>query len=145
MPDALKSVLVDAGPLIAAAVKRDRYHCSAVKWFREHRQVTLITTLPALTEACHALSPAAQCKLLHSVHAGTLRLCPIDEPDTARAAELIERYRELPMDFADASIVVASEKLGIADVVSVDHKDFDIYRSSKGRSFRNRLPRLSSK
>jgi predicted nucleic acid-binding protein len=91
VPDILGSVLVDAGPLIAAAVKRDRYHRSAVEWFRDHPRVALITTL---------------------------------------------------MDFADASIVVASEKLGIADVLSVDHDDFDVYRSTKGRPFHNWFPRL---
>jgi predicted nucleic acid-binding protein len=143
VPDILGSVLVDAGPLIAAAVKRDRYHRSAVEWFRDHPQVALITTLPALTEACHALIPVAQSKLLRTIHAGTLRLCPIDEADAARAAELIERYRELPMDFADASIIIASEKLGIVDVLSVDHDDFDVYRSTKGRPFHNWFPRLS--
>lgn len=138
-------MLVDAGPLIAAAVKRDRYHRIAVNWFRSHRAVPLFTTLPALTEACHALPDLAQARLLRQVEAGTLRLCPIDESDMGRVAELIERYRDRPMDLADASMLVAADKLGIADVISVDHSDFEIYRTLKGHFLRNHLPRAGSR
>lgn len=135
-------MLVDAGPLIAAAVKRDRYHRVAVNWFRSHRAALLFTTLPALTEACHALPEQAQVKLLRQVEAGTLRLCPIEESDMGRLAELIERYHDRPMDLADASVLIAAEKLGVTDVLSVDHADFDTYRTSKGHFLRNWLPRI---
>ena len=142
MPDIVKSVLVDAGPLIAVSAKRDRYHRLVVAWFREHRETLLFTTLPALTEACHALPEIAQVTLLRRVPAGTLRLCPIEEVDIGRMADLVERYRDRPMDMADASVLVAAEKLGIVDVLSVDHSDFDIYRTAKGHALHNWLPRL---
>lgn len=138
----LKSVLVDAGPLIAAAARRDRYHRAAVNWFRANRAALLFTTLPALTEACHALPNYAQVRLLRQIQAGTLRLCPIEEVDAGRMAELIERYQDLPMDLADASVLVAAEKLGITEVLSVDHSDFEVYRTAKGHPLRNLLPRV---
>lgn len=141
----LKNALVDAGPLIAAAVKRDKYHRVATRWFRSHRTTLLFTTLPALAEACHALKPALQAALLRSIDAGTIRICPIEETDMAHAADLIERYHDRPMDFADATLVIAAEKLGITDIASVDHADFDIYRTAAGRSFHNHLPRISGR
>lgn len=143
MPAIVKSVVVDAGPLIAVSVRRDQYHRLVVTWFREHREVLLFTTLPALTEACHALPEPAQVELLRRVPAGTLRLCPIEEADMGRMADLMQPYRDRPMDMADASVLIAAEKLGIVDVLSVDHSDFEIYRTSKGRVLHNWLPRIS--
>ena len=141
MPASLRSVIVDAGPLIAAAVKRDRYHRASVGWFRAHPSVLLFTTLPALTEACHILASHARTKLMRQVEAGTFKLCPIEDADVGRMANLMERYRDRPMDFADASMLIAAEKLGIKDVLSVDHADFEIYRTAKGHALRNWLPR----
>jgi predicted nucleic acid-binding protein len=45
----------------------------------------------------------------------------------SRIIELIQKYSDLPMDFADASLVLAAEKTGIRSIISID-SDFDVYR-----------------
>jgi uncharacterized protein len=47
-------------------------------------------------------------------------------------------YRDLPADFADASLVALAERRGIYDVISVDD-DFTVYSTAARRRFRNLL------
>lgn len=49
------------------------------------------------------------------------------------ALTLLERYRDRPMDIADASLVVVAERIGVAEILTVERADFDVYRTSKGR------------
>jgi predicted nucleic acid-binding protein len=51
----------------------------------------------------------------------------INQNDMPRIVELTEKYADLPMDFADATLVVTAEKTGIREIISLD-RDFDIYR-----------------
>ena len=44
----------------------------------------------------------------------------------------MQRYADIPMDFADASIVAAAEQLGTDKVFTLDHKHFGIYRIARG-------------
>lgn len=56
--------------------------------------------------------------------------------DLPRIAEVMEKYRDLPADFADASLVVLAERTGVTDIATID-KDFSIYRTKDKRQFRN--------
>jgi predicted nucleic acid-binding protein len=47
--------------------------------------------------------------------------------DMPRIVELIRKYADRPMDFADATLVTAAERTGIHEIISID-SDFDIYR-----------------
>jgi predicted nucleic acid-binding protein len=53
-----------------------------------------------------------------------------------RIAELTKKYSDLPMDFADATLVVAAEKSGIKEIISLD-RDFDVYRLPGREKIRN--------
>jgi predicted nucleic acid-binding protein len=52
-----------------------------------------------------------------------------------RCAELIERYKDVPVDFADATLVVLAEELGIGTVFTLDHRGFEAYRWRRTRRF----------
>jgi predicted nucleic acid-binding protein len=56
-----------------------------------------------------------------------LDLEEITQGDIPRIINLTKKYRDLPMDFADATLVVAAEKTGLREIISID-SDFDIYR-----------------
>ena len=47
--------------------------------------------------------------------------------DYTRIVELNERYADLPGDFADLTLVTLSERLDVAEILSLD-SDFDVYR-----------------
>ena len=53
--------------------------------------------------------------------------------------ELMERYCDLPMDFADASLVVLAEQLGHGRILTSDRQDFNIYRWNNNQLFKNLL------
>jgi predicted nucleic acid-binding protein len=63
------------------------------------------------------------------------------EPDNAlaHAAALMRRYRDLPMDLADASLVILAEQLGEGRILSTDLRDFAGYRWKNTRPFTNLL------
>jgi predicted nucleic acid-binding protein len=65
-----------------------------------------------------------------------VRIVDITQGDIARIVDLITQYSDLPMDFADATLVVASEKNGLFRVISID-SDFDIYRLPGKRLIEN--------
>jgi uncharacterized protein len=130
------SVLVDAGPLVALFDRNDRHHGRAVKFIAEHR-AHLITNLPVLTEATFLLqfSVEAQCDLLLWVH----RSFEVDQntaADLPRIAALLEKYSDMPADFADASLVALAERQNLSHVASVD-RDFAICRTLGKRAFMN--------
>jgi hypothetical protein len=58
--------------------------------------------------------------------------------DIKRIIALSEKYMDVPMDLADSSLIVASEKLGIKDILTID-SDYDIYRTIKKEPLNNLL------
>jgi predicted nucleic acid-binding protein len=95
---------------------------------------SLTTTVPVLTEAFHLLSPASRgsVALRDFVLGGGMSVRFLDDGGMARAFELMERYADQPMDLADASLVVAAERLGTRSVWTIDRRDFAIYRVRHG-------------
>lgn len=61
--------------------------------------------------------------------------------DLDLAVRLMERYADTPMDFADATLVVLSDVLGVQDILTLDRRGFSTYRTLEGRPFRLVLDR----
>jgi len=122
------AVLVDAGPLIALFDKDDAYHAKMVD-FIKGKGFRFITTTAVITEVAHMLdfSVQAQLAFFEWVTREGVELHTIEQSDMVRIVELTRKYSDRPMDFADATLVVAAEKRGIRQIVSID-SDFDIYR-----------------
>jgi uncharacterized protein len=134
----LRQVLIDSGPLFALFSRPDRWHLPVLAWLQANPEVRLVSTWPVLTEVCallaNRLGNHAALRCLAWVDQGGLQL---DSPELnslggVRAA--CERYADLP----DASIAEAAQRLGIAEVLSID-ADFDIYRDARGRRLKNLL------
>jgi predicted nucleic acid-binding protein len=131
------NALIDAGPLIALFDRDDKYH-AGTRELLARTKATLVTTWPVVTETWHMLdfSSDAQLDFLQWVFRGGARLHPQSELDLERIIALTKRYRDRPMDLADASLVAASERLGVLQIISLD-RDFDIYRSGDKKRFEN--------
>ncbi|MFN8523622.1 MAG: PIN domain-containing protein [Chloroflexota bacterium] len=65
---------------------------------------------------------------------GALEVAELSANDTLLVSRLMERYRDLPMDLADASLVALAERTGVTQVPTLD-RDFHVYRLSRGRAF----------
>jgi uncharacterized protein len=134
----VRRLIVDTGPLIGWFDTGDVYHALA------RQRLTgfsgeLFSTWPVLSEVCAILPEHLVGSFLRWVGAGGLTL--VDLPSTALTglAERMDKYADLPMDFADASLIWLAENLGILDVLTVDKKDFGVYRTARGQCLRNRF------
>jgi predicted nucleic acid-binding protein len=130
------SIVVDAGPLIALFDGDDRHHRRAVEFIRT-RSLRLITNLPVLTEAAFLLrfSSAAQRDLLWWAHK-SIEIDQDTPADLPRIITIMDKYSDLPADFADASLLALAERINVSRVASVD-RDFAIYRLAGKRRLEN--------
>lgn len=125
-------VLVDAGPLIALIHADDRHHMRCVATLRALDE-SLGTVWPALTEAMYLLnfSWKAQEALWEMLERGVVTLLPVEGSDLVRMRELMKKYRELPMDLADAALMAVAEREKIRRIFTLDRRDFAVYRPAK--------------
>ncbi len=123
-----KRVLVDTGPLVALFDARDRHHARVVEQWR--RLATPVeTVLPVLTEALYLLdfSRTAVEAIFDLVETGAMKVLPMDRVDLARVRELMMKYSDVPMDFADACLVRVAERELLVHVFTVDRRGFTVF------------------
>jgi predicted nucleic acid-binding protein len=129
-------VLVDAGPLVALLDRTDPHHDDCVAALKAERE-PLVTVWPAFTEAMYLLGSSwrGQKALWSQVELGALRLAPLDEQDAPHMRELMEKYRDLPMDLADAALVRVAEREDLTRIFTLDRRHFSVYRPGRRRRF----------
>ncbi|WP_425392320.1 type II toxin-antitoxin system VapC family toxin [Ekhidna sp.] len=133
----MRNTLIDAGPIIALFDRSDQYHLKAVR-FLEGYEGFLWTTWPVLTEALHMLdfNSKAQQALLEWVDRGGLRIYDLPENQIGRIKQLTLKFNDVPMDLADATLVVVSELSGYREIISID-SDFYIYWDIRNKYLTN--------
>jgi predicted nucleic acid-binding protein len=133
----MKNILIDAGPLIALFDRSDKYHLKAISFLKTLER-GLVTTWPVVTETSHMLSfsTKAQANFLEWIERGGLKIFELEHDKISRLTELTKKYGDVPMDLADASLIVASAVRGIHQIVSID-SDFNIYRDIRNRYLEN--------
>lgn len=130
-------ILTDAGPLIALIDRGEADHARCVAALA---RITLpmLTTWPAFTEAMYLLGEAGgwtgQAALWSLVERDDLQLVELSAASLRRLPALMEKYRDVPMDLADASLVAVAEERGSHRIFSLD-SDFRVYRLPRGRAF----------
>lgn len=124
-------ILVDTGPLVAAASKRDRHHAACLAALSNLHEPPFITPLVVM-EICYFLSTrataAAEAAFLRSIAVGSFNLVTLTNDDLERSAELIETYANLPLGAADASVVAVAERLDVHQILTLDRAHFSIVR-----------------
>ena len=115
----------------------DQHHERCVEALRGLKQ-PLGTVWPAVTEAMFLLGdrPDAQSVLWESLESEAIAVLTLDRQDVPRIRELMWKYRDRSMDFADAALVRVAERDGIDTIFTVDRRDFSVYRLSGRRRFR---------
>jgi predicted nucleic acid-binding protein len=102
-----------------------------------------VSTWPVLTETCHLLlrhgGTAVQTRFVEHWAQGHFDVFDLRAGHVGRLEALMRKYSALPMDLADASLVVLAEELGRGDILSTDRRDFDSYRWKNREPFRNLL------
>ena len=129
--------LVDAGPLIALIDRDDADHDACVAMLND-LSGPLVTTWAAFTEAMYLLGDRAgwsgQEALWRLVNRDDLVLHAVEDGMLTRAQNLMKKYRDMPMDLADATLVALAEVLGQRRIFTL-HADFRVYRLLGRKSF----------
>ena len=114
----------------------DRHHASCRDALEQIRE-SLATVWPVITEAMYLLdfSSQAQDALWRLLERDAVKILPLDARDVPRMRELMRKYRDLPMDLADAALVRAAERERISRVFTIDRRDFEVYRPRGIRRF----------
>jgi predicted nucleic acid-binding protein len=129
--------LADTGALLAYLDRSDRWHSRCRAALTELR-LPLVTSLPVLTELFHLVGD-------HSreveaawgfVRSGALTVLPFADLELADLEVLMRRYRDRPMDLADATLVHLAERESVSTVFTIDHDDFETYRIGGRKRFR---------
>ncbi|WP_163548090.1 type II toxin-antitoxin system VapC family toxin [Candidatus Frankia nodulisporulans] len=124
-------LLVDTGPIIAAADRSDHHHAACLDLL-EQSEGPLITSPLVIAEAayllCRKLGPAAEISLFDSIVQGDLIMAELKAATWARIRELADRYKDLPLGGTDASVVALAEQLRTTQVATTDRKHFHVVR-----------------
>lgn len=129
--------LIDTGAILALLDRDDRWHrlCSEAYG---HLPSPLLTSEAVLTETFHLIgdTPAERETVWGFIRSGAVYVCAITDEELPAIHELMRRYGDRPMDFADATLVYLARRESLSTILTVDHADFATYRIEGKRGFR---------
>jgi uncharacterized protein len=129
--------LIDTSAMLALLHEDDRWHARCVETFSRFR-IPWATSVAVLTEFFYLASrgPHSVATAWEFVRSGTIVLLPIEGSDLPAIEELMRKYADRPMDFADATLVHLAWRESLSTVFTIDHNDFETYRIEGRRRFR---------
>ena len=131
------SALIDTGAILALLDRDDEWHRACHQAFNA-TLLPLLTTEAVLTEAFHltARDFGDIRGLWTLLSTGSIRLAVITHEELPEIQVLMTKYRDRPMDFADATLVHVAEREGLRTILTIDHDDFETYRIGRNAKFR---------
>jgi predicted nucleic acid-binding protein len=138
----VSTVIADSGALYALVDRSDSWHKRVVAWWQESRDRVLvpITTLPEVSWLLQArLGSRAEERFISSVSDGEFELDFLEDADVRRAAQLVTKYRDIPLGFVYATIVALAERHETREILTTDRRHFGVVQPSHARRY-NLLP-----
>jgi predicted nucleic acid-binding protein len=129
-------LILDTGALVSLLDRSQKRHEAFARFFAGWDR-PVVSTEAVLTEATHllgGLKGGRQACIDFFLSEGAL-LVPATKGSLRRARDLVKQYADLPMDYADATLVVLAEELGTNVVFTTDRRDFSVYRIKGRRHF----------
>lgn len=123
-------IVVDSGPLIAAAIEGDRDHRRCVDMFATLHLSSekLLVPQTVLAESAYIIQrqggTAQELLFLQSIAEGDLTLVELVPEDMTRVIELVDTYDDFPLGTTDASVIAIAERLSITEIATLDHRHF---------------------
>ncbi|MEA3229069.1 MAG: PIN domain-containing protein [Campylobacterota bacterium] len=135
----MQKTIIDSGPIIALFDKSDKYHYQVLAFLKKFKG-NLVTSWAVITEVSHMLDfhLKVQIDFLKWIEIGGIEIYNISQDEIANIRVMMEKYLDIPMDLADATLMYIADKEYIKNIVSID-SDFDIYRTLKKQSLNNLL------
>lgn len=128
----MPAVLVDTGPLVALLDRSDPDHVACQETLSSLND-SMVSVWPVITEAMYMLRAywQAQEALWAMIEMGAVEILLLNIDDVPRMKELMRKYRDLPMDLADAALVRVAERERLRRIFTLDRRDFQVYRPSR--------------
>ncbi|MFI9404472.1 type II toxin-antitoxin system VapC family toxin [Nocardia sp. NPDC052316] len=127
----ITALVVDAGPLYAYVDADDAHHAECLDLLQTYRGPLVVPTL-VITEAVYLigtrLGTEAEVRFLGDFAAGLFTVEPVHPADWLRIAELVAKYRDLPLGTADASVIAVAERRGLQTIATTDRRHFSVVR-----------------
>lgn len=131
-------IVVDTGPVVANANRKDDYHQQCAELLQIFPGPLLVPA-PLLSEIGYMLHTKAGAKaeadFLRDVADGVYELVSITPPEAGRVADLVQRYADLPLGTADACVVAVAEKFRAVNIATLDRRHFSVVRPDRVPAF----------
>jgi len=130
-------MLFDTGVFVALLDKSEKNHERCIAFLKEFKG-KLFTTEPVLTETLYLLGPSikAQRVCIDFILKGGATLIPQSKESLSRASALMDKYENIPMDFADATLVSLAEEIDLVEILTLDRRGFGVYRTRWKTAFK---------
>jgi uncharacterized protein len=131
-------IVIDTGPVVAAANRKDDYHKQCVDLLQGFPGPLLLPA-PLITEIGYILfsraGSKAEADFLRDVADGVYDLVQITAADATRAADLVEQYSSLPLGTADAIVIAVAERFRAVNIATLDRRHFSVVRPAHTTAF----------
>ena len=130
-------MILDTGPLVAIINALDKHHQPCLE-FAKSFSSPLITTEAVVTEAMYLLSDRVsyQRTCADFLKNAEVKMVPSTLSSIEKAVTLMEKYADIPMDYADATLVVLAEESEVDSIFTLDRRGFETYRFYKNKHFK---------
>lgn len=127
--------LVDTGFLVALFAVNDKHHEKAKQFLENNRQLEMHCVWPVIVETCFFLNHDGKQALLQWLKLGAMVMHEITAQDISHISNTLNEYNNLEPDFTDAVLVTMANLYHIKKILTVDVRDFSVYRLNDGSSF----------
>lgn len=127
-------VLIDSGYLIALGRAQDPLHPNADRFLSSFRG-SLFTVSAVIVESCFFMDAKAKAHLLDWIGERSLSVVEVPAAAYPDLGATIRKYADREVDFADAALVWLAEESGVRAILTVDQRDFSVFRLKGGKRF----------
>jgi uncharacterized protein len=122
--------VADTGFVVALLNQTDSRHLNVVAVYTQ--QVSIVLPQTVLAEVAYLLGREAGTRVvaafLRGLSSSPFQLTPLISPDLLRISEILEQYADSRIDFVDASVMAVAERYNITTVLTLDRRDFQLFR-----------------
>ena len=133
----MERVIADTGFVVALANRLDDRHADVVPIYAQYLKILLPQVV--LVEVAYLINRDAVMttviKFLKGLPASRFELLAAVEQDIARSADILDQYIDSKIDFVDACVMAMAERLNIQTVLTIDQRDFRLFRPTHCESF----------
>ena len=130
------TTVIDTGPIVSILNQSDPWHGACLQAL-ESIPSPLLTTWPVLTQAAYLLSDWSQAtsKLFDLVRREIFLIAELSAIDIDPIERILQKYSDQKFQLADASLMYLLDREGIGQVLTLDRKDFSVFRKASGEAF----------